>query len=160
MTRIDMSEYMDRFLMSRLVGAPPGCAGYDKGGQLTEAVRRNPHSVVLCDKLEKAHEDVLNILPQFMGEGKLTDRKGCIVSFKNTIFVMTSNVESKRFLDESKQSSRDTTKEGLEMARVVKEELENTMKSELLNCINAIIVFSPLSYDNLRDIADNILDDT
>jgi len=160
MIRIDMSEYMDRFSTSRLVGAPPGYVGYDEGGQLTEAVRRNPHSVVLFDELEKAHEDVLNILLQVMDEGKLTDGKGRTVSFKNTIFVMTSNVGSKRVLDVSKQSSGDTAEESLEMARVVKEELENTMKPELLNRIDEIVVFSPLSYDNLRDIADNILDDT
>eukprot|EP00565_Helicotheca_tamesis_P008940 CAMPEP_0185723944 /NCGR_PEP_ID=MMETSP1171-20130828/602_1 /TAXON_ID=374046 /ORGANISM="Helicotheca tamensis, Strain CCMP826" /LENGTH=875 /DNA_ID=CAMNT_0028391715 /DNA_START=331 /DNA_END=2958 /DNA_ORIENTATION=- len=159
MIRIDMSEYMDRFSTSRLVGAPPGYVGYDEGGQLTEAVRRNPHSVVLFDELEKAHEDVLNILLQVMDEGKLTDGKGRTVSFKNTIFVMTSNVGSKGVLDMSKQSSGDTAEESIEMARVVKEELEQSMKPELLNRIDEIVVFSPLSYDNLRDIADNVLDD-
>jgi len=96
--RIDMSEYMERFSVSRLVGAPPGYVGYDEGGQLTEAVRRKPHSVVLFDELEKAHEDVLNILLQILDEGTLTDGKGRTVSFKNCIFVMTSNVGSQEIL--------------------------------------------------------------
>jgi len=160
MIRIDMSEYMDRFSTSRLVGAPPGYVGYDEGGQLTEAVRRAPHSVVLFDEVEKAHEDVLNILLQVMDEGTLTDGKGRTVSFKNTVFVMTSNIGSQRILDMSKQSSGDNLQQTEDVAEVVKEELESTMKPELLNRIDEIVVFSPLSYDNLRDIASNILDAT
>lgn len=160
MIRIDMSEYMDRFSTSRLVGAPPGYVGYDEGGQLTEAVRRAPHSVVLFDEVEKAHEDVLNVLLQIMDEGKLTDGKGRTVNFKNTVLVMTSNVGSQRIQEVAKKSSGDNLEQSLEMADVVKEELEQTMKPELLNRIDEIIVFSPLSYDNLRDIASNILSDT
>jgi len=134
--------------------------GYDEGGQLTEAVRRYPHSVVLFDELEKAHPDVLNILLQIMDEGKLTDGKGRTVSFKNTVVVMTSNVGSQRILEVSKQSSGDNLEQSLEMAEVVLEELEENMKPELLNRIDEVVVFSPLSYDNLRDIASNILSDT
>merc|ERR1712127_706224 len=104
--RIDMSEYMEKHTVSRLVGAPPGYVGYDEGGQLTEAVRRNPHSVILFDEVEKAHEDVLNILLQIMDEGKLTDGKGRAVNFKNTIVIMTSNIGSediaKAYTDDSK----------------------------------------------------------
>merc|ERR1712127_950476 len=104
--RIDMSEYMEKHTVSRLVGAPPGYVGYDQGGQLTEAVRRNPHSVILFDEVEKAHEDVLNILLQIMDEGSLTDGKGRTVSFKNTIVIMTSNIGSediaKAYTDDSK----------------------------------------------------------
>eukprot|EP00562_Extubocellulus_spinifer_P024100 CAMPEP_0178668346 /NCGR_PEP_ID=MMETSP0698-20121128/31532_1 /TAXON_ID=265572 /ORGANISM="Extubocellulus spinifer, Strain CCMP396" /LENGTH=1021 /DNA_ID=CAMNT_0020311909 /DNA_START=302 /DNA_END=3368 /DNA_ORIENTATION=+ len=155
MIRIDMSEYMERFSTSRLIGSPPGYVGYDEGGQLTNAVRRTPHSVVLLDEIEKAHEDVLNILLQIMDEGQLTDGKGRTVSFKNCIFIMTSNVGSQRILDMSK------VKAGvLEMANTVKEELEKSMKPELLNRIDEIVIFSPLSYKNLRAIASNILDET
>jgi len=160
MISIDMSEYMDRFATSRLVGAPPGYVGYEEGGQLTEAVRRNPHSVILFDEVEKAHEDVLNILLQIMDEGKLTDGKGRVVNFKNAIFVMTSNIGSNKILDVSKQSSGDTAEQSIEMAKVVQEELENTWKPEILNRIDEIVVFSPLSVDNLRAIASNILDET
>ena len=103
MITIDMTEYMDRFSTSRLVGAPPGYVGYDEGGQLTEAVRRNPHSVILFDEVEKAHEDVLNVLLQIMDEGKLTDGKGRVVNFKNAVVVMTSNIGS-HCLDKSKNA--------------------------------------------------------
>jgi len=150
---------MDRFSTSRLVGAPPGYVGYDEGGQLTEAVRRAPHSVVLFDELEKAHEDVLNILLQIMDEGQLTDGKGRKVNFKNTVFVMTSNVGSQKILEASKTATGDNLDQSLDTADIVKEELEQTMKPELLNRIDEIVVFSPLSYDNLRDIASNILTD-
>jgi len=159
MIRIDMSEYMDRFSTSRLVGAPPGYVGYDEGGQLTEAVRRAPHSVVLFDELEKAHEDVLNVLLQIMDEGQLTDGKGRKVNFKNTVFVMTSNIGSQKILEASKTATGDNLDQSLDVAEIVKDELESTMKPELLNRIDEIVVFSPLSYDNLRDIASNILSD-
>jgi len=160
MIRIDMSEYMDRFSTSRLVGAPPGYVGYEEGGQLTEAVRRNPHSVVLFDEMEKAHEDVLNVLLQIMDEGTLTDGKGRTVNFKNTVLVLTSNVGSKRVLEASKQSSGDSATQKLEIEKVVKEELEAAMKPELLNRIDDIVVFSPLSYENLREIARNLVDES
>lgn len=155
MIRIDMSEYQERFSTSRLVGSPPGYVGYDEGGQLTNAVRRAPHSVILLDEIEKAHEDVLNILLQVMDEGQLTDGKGRTVSFKNCILIMTSNIGSQKILDMSKVQAG-----VLEMANTVKEELEKSMKPELLNRIDEIVVFSPLSYKNLRAIASNILDET
>ena len=160
MIRIDMSEYMDKFSTSRLIGAPPGYVGYDEGGQLTEAVRRSPHSVVLFDELEKAHEDVLNILLQIMDEGVLTDGKGRKVNFKNTIFVMTSNIGSKDILKAAKQEGRDVVDEFQITSDVVKAALEEAMKPELLNRIDEIVVFSPLSYDNLKDIATNLIADT
>uniref|UniRef100_A0A7S3Q7P1 Clp R domain-containing protein n=2 Tax=Chaetoceros debilis TaxID=122233 RepID=A0A7S3Q7P1_9STRA len=166
MITIDMSEYMDRFATSRLVGAPPGYVGYDEGGQLTEAVRRNPHSVILFDEVEKAHEDVLNILLQIMDEGKLTDGKGRVVNFKNAVVVMTSNIGSSKIVEASKANNdgtglaTDIVTQSLETARLVKEELEESWKPELLNRIDEIVIFSPLSFDNLRDIAANLIDDT
>lgn len=162
MIRIDMSEYMDRFSVSRLIGAPPGYVGFEEGGQLTEAVRRKPHSVILFDELEKAHEDVLNILLQIMDEGTLTDGKGRTVNFKNTILVMTSNIGSRGILEKSRQPSRegaDAASEAAETTEFVKSELEQAMKPELLNRIDEIIVFNPLSYDNLMEISINMLDD-
>jgi ATP-dependent Clp protease ATP-binding subunit ClpC len=161
MIRIDMSEYMDRFSTSRLVGAPPGYVGYDEGGQLTEAVRRNPHSVILFDEVEKAHEDVLNVLLQIMDEGKLTDGKGRVVNFKNAVIIMTSNIGSQKIVESLKQSTAvDITQQSLETARLVKEELEQSWKPELLNRIDEIVIFSPLSFENLREIASNLVDDT
>jgi ATPases with chaperone activity, ATP-binding subunit len=161
MITIDMSEYMDRFATSRLVGAPPGYVGYDEGGQLTEAVRRNPHSVILFDEVEKAHEDVLNLLLQVMDEGKLTDGKGRVINFKNTIIVMTSNIGSQKIVESSKQSTAsELTEKSLEAARLVQEELEQSWKPELLNRIDEIVIFSPLSFENLREIASNLVDET
>jgi len=164
MIRIDMSEYMDRFSTSRLVGAPPGYVGFEEGGQLTEAVRRKPHSVLLFDELEKAHPDVLNILLQVMDEGTLTDGKGRTVNFKNTIFVMTSNIGSKNILDISRKTTarngasvNDGDSNGSELEQVVKQELEQAMRPELLNRIDEIIIFNPLEYDVLKDIARNLV---
>jgi len=160
MITIDMSEYMDRFATSRLVGAPPGYVGYDEGGQLTEAVRRNPHSVILFDEVEKAHEDVLNVLLQIMDEGKLTDGKGRVVNFKNAVIVMTSNIGSQKIVEASKQStSGELAEKSLETARLVQEELEQSWKPELLNRIDEIVIFSPLSFENLREIASNLVDE-
>jgi ATP-dependent Clp protease ATP-binding subunit ClpC len=159
MIRIDMSEYMDRFSTSRLVGAPPGYVGYEEGGQLTEAVRRAPHSVVLFDELEKAHEDVLNLLLQILDEGTLTDGKGRTVNFKNNIFVMTSNIGSKEILEVAK-SADDSVDQAQLTSDVVKGALEDAMRPELLNWIDEIVVFSPLSYENLKDIATNLIADT
>lgn len=159
MVRIDMSEYMDRFSTSRLIGAPPGYVGYEEGGQLTEAVRRNPHSVILFDELEKAHEDVLNLLLQVMDEGTLTDGKGRTVSFKNNIFVMTSNIGSRdiieavRSMDQGEYQSKLTTD-------VVKSALEEAMRPEFLNRIDEIIVFSPLPYEQLKEISRNLISNT
>eukprot|EP00574_Skeletonema_japonicum_P014035 CAMPEP_0201720510 /NCGR_PEP_ID=MMETSP0593-20130828/5421_1 /ASSEMBLY_ACC=CAM_ASM_000672 /TAXON_ID=267983 /ORGANISM="Skeletonema japonicum, Strain CCMP2506" /LENGTH=972 /DNA_ID=CAMNT_0048211149 /DNA_START=54 /DNA_END=2972 /DNA_ORIENTATION=+ len=161
--RIDMSEYMERFSVSRLVGSPPGYVGYDEGGQLTEAIRRKPHSVVLFDELEKAHEDVLNILLQILDEGTLTDGKGRTVSFKNCIFVMTSNVGSKEIIQISRgenPTAADGSSAGMTMEGAVKNELEKKMKPELLNRIDEIVVFKPLEDDVLISIAKGILDET
>ena len=159
MVRIDMSEYMDRFSTSRLIGAPPGYVGYDEGGQLTEAVRRNPHSVILFDELEKAHEDVLNLLLQVMDEGTLTDGKGRTVSFKNNIFVMTSNIGSKDIVDAARSMEQDVDESQL-TSDVVKGALEEAMRPEFLNRIDEIIVFSPLPYDRLREISINLISNT
>ena len=128
---------------------------------MTEAVRRNPHSVILFDEVEKAHEDVLNVLLQIMDEGKLTDGKGRVVNFKNAVVVMTSNIGSQKIVEASKQSvAEDVVQRSLETARLVKEELEESWKPELLNRIDEIVIFSPLSFDNLREIASNLVDDT
>lgn len=158
MIRIDMSEYMDRFSTSRLIGAPPGYVGYEEGGQLTEAVRRSPHSVILFDELEKAHEDVLNLLLQIMDEGSLTDGKGRKVNFKNAIMVMTSNIGSKEILQASK-GAEDDAEEAKLTADIVQAALEEAMRPELLNRIDEIVVFNPLSYDNMKDIATNLVRD-
>lgn len=159
MIRIDMSEYMDRFSTSRLIGAPPGYVGYDEGGQLTEAVRRSPHSVILFDELEKAHEDVLNLLLQIMDEGTLTDGKGRTVSFKNNIFVMTSNIGSRQIVEAAR--SFDLEVDGKQLTTdVVKGALEEALKPELLNRIDEIIVFSPLPYEQLKEISTNLIGNT
>jgi len=154
-----MSEYMDRFSTSRLIGAPPGYVGYDEGGQLTEAVRRNPHSVILFDELEKAHEDVLNLLLQVMDEGTLTDGKGRTVSFKNNIFVMTSNIGSKDIIDAARSMEKEVDESKL-TADIVKGALEEAMRPEFLNRIDEIIVFSPLPYDQLKEISRNLIANT
>mmetsp|Transcript_77565 Transcript_77565/g.225112 ORF Transcript_77565/g.225112 Transcript_77565/m.225112 type:complete len:916 (-) Transcript_77565:660-3407(-) len=169
MIRIDMSEYMEKFAVARLTGPPPGYIGYEEGGQLTEAVRKAPHSVVLLDELEKAHPDVLNVLLQIMEDGMLTDGKGRTVNFKNVILICTSNVGSQRIMEMSKletaaqhldPAAAQQAAEALygRLSDVVKEELEQTMRPELLNRMDEIIVFSPLSNENLRDIAVLIMD--
>lgn len=150
---------MDRFSTSRLIGAPPGYVGYDEGGQLTEAVRRAPHSLILFDEVEKAHEDVLNILLQIMDEGTLTDGKGRSVSFKNNIFVMTSNIGSKDIMQAAKAADVEVDEESL-TADVVKGALEEAMRPELLNRIDEIIVFAPLAYENLKAISSNMIQAT
>lgn len=171
MVRIDMSEYMEKHSVARLTGPPPGYIGYEEGGQLTEAVRRAPHSVILLDELEKAHGDVLNILLQILEDGMLTDGQGRTVNFKNTILIMTSNVGSKRIVDMSRleaaaggegMNGSQETEDALHasLSEVVKEELEYAMKPELLNRIDEIVVFSPLSDVDLVSIADLILDRT
>lgn len=157
--RIDMSEYMDRFSTSRLIGAPPGYVGYEEGGQLTEAVRRAPHSVILFDELEKAHEDVLNLLLQIMDEGTLTDGKGRTINFKNNIIIMTSNIGSKDIQEAARSAGEDIDEVEL-TSDIVKGALEDAMRPELLNRIDEIVVFSPLAYDNLKAIATNLIDDT
>ena len=148
MVRIDMSEYMESHSVSRLVGAPPGYVGYDEGGQLTEAVRRNPYSIVLFDEIEKAHRDVFNILLQILDDGRITDSQGRTVDFKNTIIIMTSNLGSEYILDNEKNSNE-----------LVMNELRKTFKPEFINRIDEIIVFKSLSKDTIHDILDKLLED-
>ena len=144
MIRIDMSEYMESFNVSRLIGSPPGYVGYDEGGQLTEAVRRNPYSIVLFDEIEKAHKDVFNILLQILDDGRITDSQGRVVDFKNTIIIMTSNIGSEYIL-ENKDSE------------LVFEQLKQYFKPEFLNRIDEIIMFNSLSKDVVYNILDNII---
>ena len=153
MTRIDMSEYQERHAVSRLVGAPPGYVGYEEGGQLTEAVRRKPYSVVLLDEIEKAHPDVFNILLQVLDDGRLTDNKGRVVNFKNTIIIMTSNIGS-HILQESAEKMNDKNREEImDKNRVeVFELLKNTIRPEFLNRIDEIILFTPLNQADVRKI--------
>ena len=151
MTRIDMSEYQERHSVSRLVGAPPGYVGYDEGGQLTEAVRRRPYSVVLLDEIEKAHPDAFNILLQVLDEGRLTDNKGRVADFKNTIIIMTSNMGS--HIIQEKFEDTDDIYGAAEMARVeVLGLLRKTIKPEFLNRIDDIIMFTPLNMENITKI--------
>ncbi len=158
MTRIDMSEYQEKFSVSRLVGAPPGYVGYDEGGQLTEAVRRKPYSVVLFDEIEKAHPDVFNILLQVLDDGRLTDNKGRVVNFKNTIIIMTSNLGSQyiqsRFDALKDNSGAEYEKTVDETKNHVMEMLKKTIRPEFLNRIDEIIMFRPLEKDQIRQIVD------
>ncbi len=153
MTRIDMSEYQEKHSVSRLIGAPPGYVGYDEGGQLTEAVRRKPYSVVLLDEIEKAHPDVFNILLQVLDDGRLTDNKGRTVDFKNTIIIMTSNLGSNLIQEEFEKSGNQITPELIETSkREVMELLRKTIRPELLNRIDEIVTFTPLSKERIREI--------
>ncbi len=145
MTRIDMSEYQEKHTVSRLVGAPPGYVGYDEGGQLTEAVRRKPYSVVLLDEIEKAHPDVWNVLLQVLDDGRLTDSKGRVVNFKNTIIIMTSNIGSHLIMDAFEGVSEKNIEEAADKARVeVMNLLRQTIRPEFLNRVDEIIMFQPL----------------
>ena len=146
MIRIDCSEYMESFNVSRLVGAPPGYVGYDEGGELTEAVRRNPYSIILFDEIEKAHKDVFNILLQILDDGRLTDSQGRLVDFKNTIIIMTSNLGSEYILDNEDNANE-----------LVMNELKNTFRPELINRIDEIIIFNSLKKDVIGDIVDKIM---
>ena len=151
--RIDMTEYMEKFSVSRLIGAPPGYVGYDEGGQLTEAVRRKPYSVVLFDEIEKAHPDVFNILLQVLDDGRITDSQGRTVNFKNTIIIMTSNLGSNVILDniddkgEIKQEAKDEI-DGL---------LKQTFRPEFLNRLDDIVFFTPLTRESVYKIIDIML---
>ncbi|WP_228568556.1 ATP-dependent Clp protease ATP-binding subunit [Campylobacter sputorum] len=142
--RFDMSEYMEKHSVSRLLGAPPGYVGYDEGGQLSEAVRRRPYSVLLFDEIEKAHKDVFNILLGILDDGRATDNKGVTVDFKNTIIILTSNIGSNFIMD----------LQGNDRDKAIKNELKNYFKPEFLNRLDDIIIFNPLSEDNLIDIVD------
>lgn len=151
MTRIDMSEYQERHSVSRLIGAPPGYVGYDEGGQLTEAVRNNAYSVVLLDEIEKAHPDTFNILLQVLDEGRLTDNKGRVADFRNTIIVMTSNIGSD-IIQERFETIPDVDTAAASAKQDVLGLLRQTVRPEFLNRIDDIVVFSPLSKENIRDI--------
>ncbi len=147
MTRIDMSEYQEKFSATRLIGAPPGYVGYDEGGQLTEAIRRKPYSVVLFDEIEKAHPDVFNVLLQVLDDGRLTDNKGRVVNFKNTLIIMTSNLGSQLIREnEEKGVDEETTK------KQVLDLLRQTIRPEFLNRIDETIIFSPLNEAQIRDV--------
>ncbi|MDQ2656173.1 MAG: AAA family ATPase, partial [Bacteroidota bacterium] len=155
MVRIDMSEYQERHSVSRLIGAPPGYVGYDEGGQLTEAVRRKPYSVVLLDEIEKAHPDVFNILLQVLDDGRLTDNKGRVANFKNTIIIMTTNIGSTIIQDNFEKLTDENYFEVLEQTQEeVLTLLRKTVRPEFLNRIDEIIMFRPLSRKDIRKIVD------
>ena len=156
MVRIDMSEYMEKYSVSRLIGAPPGYVGYDEGGQLTEAVRRKPYSVVLFDEVEKAHPDVFNVLLQVLDDGRITDSQGRTVDFKNTILIMTSNIGSADLLDGIDEKGEISE----EAERSVSNALKASFRPEFLNRLDEIIMFKPLSEDNIGHIIDLIVADT
>jgi ATP-dependent Clp protease ATP-binding subunit ClpB len=153
--RIDMSEYMEKHSVARLIGAPPGYVGYEEGGQLTEQVRRRPYAVVLFDEIEKAHPDVFNVLLQMMDDGRLTDGKGRVVDFKNTIIIMTSNIGSQLLQAESLKSDHDFD----EAAQQVQNLLHTHFKPEFLNRVDDIIVFHPLGKEQLVKIVELRLED-
>ena len=148
MVRLDMSEYMEKYSVSRLIGAPPGYVGYDEGGQLTEAVRRKPYSVVLFDEVEKAHPDVFNVLLQVLDDGRITDSQGRTVDFKNTIIIMTSNLGSQYLLDGIDADGNISP----EAEKEVMEDLQGHFRPEFLNRLDEIIMFKPLSKENIGGI--------
>ncbi|KLO22310.1 MULTISPECIES: ATP-dependent Clp protease ATP-binding subunit [unclassified Marinitoga] len=157
--RIDMSEYMEKHAVSRLIGSPPGYVGYEQGGQLTEAVRRKPYSVILIDEIEKAHPDVFNILLQVLDDGRLTDGKGNTVDFRNTIIIMTSNIGSENILNKLENRGKlgfvneeERLNEEKDMEKIVREELKKYFRPEFLNRLDEIVVFKPLSVDEVKEI--------
>ena len=153
MTRIDMSEYQEKFSATRLIGAPPGYVGYDEGGQLTEAIRRKPYSVVLFDEIEKAHPDVFNILLQVLDDGRLTDNKGRVVNFKNSIIIMTSNMGSSLIRESFEKITPDNREQVIDETRIqVLELLKKSIRPEFLNRIDEIIMFTPLNEEEIRKI--------
>jgi len=145
--RIDMSEYMEKFSVSRLIGAPPGYVGYEEGGQLSEAVRRNPYSIVLLDEIEKAHPDVFNILLQVLDDGRITDSKGNVINFKNTIIIMTSNIGSAYLLEGNTKESQ----------QLVLNELKARFKPEFINRIDEIVMFNSLDESVVYQIIDKFI---
>ena len=153
MTRIDMSEYQEKFSATRLIGAPPGYVGYDEGGQLTEAVRRKPYSVILFDEIEKAHPDVFNVLLQVLDDGRVTDSQGRTVDFKNTILIMTSNIGSNDLL-EGIDAQGNISESAREM---VMAQLKSHFRPEFLNRLDEIIMFKPLTKDNISGIVDILI---
>jgi ATP-dependent Clp protease ATP-binding subunit ClpA len=156
MVRVDMSEYMEKFAVSRLLGAPPGYVGYEEGGQLTEAVRRRPYQVLLLDEIEKAHPDVFNVLLQVLDDGRLTDGQGRTVDFKNTVVIMTSNIGSSAIAATNARSG-DAAYE--QMKREVTEALRSQFRPEFLNRVDEVIVFHALTDDDLAAIVDLLLAD-
>jgi ATP-dependent Clp protease ATP-binding subunit ClpB len=153
MTRIDMSEYQEKHSVSRLIGAPPGYVGYDEGGQLTEAVRRKPYSVILLDEIEKAHPDVFNILLQVLDDGRLTDNKGRVVNFKNTIVIMTSNIGSQLIQENFETLGKKNRESVIEKTKVeLFGLLKQTIRPEFLNRIDETIMFVPLSENDILEI--------
>jgi len=153
MTRIDMSEYQEKFSVTRLIGSPPGYVGYDEGGQLTEAIRRKPYSVVLFDEIEKAHPDVFNVLLQVLDDGRLTDNKGRLVNFKNTIIIMTSNIGSTLIRDNFESMTDANQAEIIEKTKTqVFELLKQTIRPEFLNRIDELVMFAPLNLSQIEDI--------
>ena len=155
MVRIDMSEYMEKYSVSRLIGAPPGYVGYDEGGQLTEAVRRKPYSVVLFDEVEKAHPDVFNVLLQVLDDGRITDSQGRTVDFKNTILIMTSNIGSMYLLDGIDGDGNITA----EAEKMVMNDLRAHFRPEFLNRLDETIMFHPLSKSNIASIINLLIKD-
>ncbi len=153
MVRIDMSEYMEKYSVSRLIGAPPGYVGYEEGGQLTEAVRRKPYSVVLFDEVEKAHPDVFNVLLQVLDDGRITDSQGRTVDFKNTILILTSNIGSQYLLD----GIQDNGEISEEARNMVMQDLRSHFRPEFLNRLDETIMFKPLTKDNIRHIVDLLM---
>ena len=158
MIRIDMSEYMEKFAVSRLVGAPPGYVGYEEGGQLTEAVRRRPYSVVLLDEIEKAHPDVFNILLQVLDDGRLTDSQGRVVNFTNTIIIMTSNLGSHMIQERMEKSTGDRDEMMGELRGELFSLLRKSLRPEFLNRIDDIVIFKPLTIEEIRKIVDLQID--
>ncbi|MFN5921673.1 MAG: AAA family ATPase, partial [Bacteroidota bacterium] len=155
MVRIDMSEYQEKHTVSRLIGAPPGYVGYEEGGQLTEAVRRRPYSVVLLDEIEKAHPDVFNILLQVLDDGRLTDNKGRVANFKNTIVIMTSNIGSHIIQEKLENLNEDNQEEKMAEAKLnVMELLKRNIRPEFLNRIDDVIMFTPLTREDVRKIVE------
>jgi ATP-dependent Clp protease ATP-binding subunit ClpB len=153
MTRIDMSEYQEKHTVSRLVGAPPGYVGYDEGGQLTESVRRKPYSVVLLDEIEKAHPDVWNVLLQVLDDGRLTDNKGRVVNFRNTIIIMTSNLGSMIIQENFENLNERNREEIVNRTRIdVMDLLRQTIRPEFLNRVDEIILFQPLLKEEIKGI--------
>ena len=160
MVRIDMTEYMEKFSVSRLIGAPPGYVGYEEGGQLTEAVRRKPYSVVLFDEVEKAHPDVFNILLQVLDDGRITDSQGRTVDFKNTVIILTSNLGSDIILNDLEQRRAQGSNE---LSEDAKHQIDLLLKSkfrpEFLNRLDEIIMFKPLTKDNIGNIINLLVAD-
>jgi ATP-dependent Clp protease ATP-binding subunit ClpC len=157
MIRLDMSEYMEKHTVSRLVGSPPGYVGFEEGGQLTEKVRRNPYSVVLFDEIEKAHPDVFNMLLQILEDGILTDSQGRRVDFKNTVIIMTSNVGARKITEKKISFGFGESAEETNISEQVLSELKATFRPEFLNRVDDIIVFSKLKFEEIGLIAENML---